>query len=317
MLGHSPANIAFGHYGVNMFFVISGFLITTLLVREKEKYGKISYPKFFMRRLLRIFPLYYLTLAIYCILVLALESDIVRAESFWDNLPYFVTYTSNFFVDLEGRGTIFYFAWSLATEEQFYIFWPLCLVFLSNNRALYLMASIVLLKGISETGLFPPTLTSILYKIPYTICLGSSLAILIAVKKYYERLSFLFNFSQSPIVYLAILSAVFLAGDTILLKTLPVLMTLLVCSVILNSEFFGKSLFTSKFFVSFGKVSYGMYLFHMIVSNVVRKAAILTGLDLGPITYFLATIFITYLVAWVSFNTFEKFFLQLKVKHAV
>ena len=82
MLSHSPKNIAFGRYGVNMFFVISGFLITTLLLKEKEKYKKISYPKFFMRRVLRIFPLYYLTIAVYCILVKFLNQMYLKPKIF-------------------------------------------------------------------------------------------------------------------------------------------------------------------------------------------------------------------------------------------
>lgn len=113
-----------GHHGVTLFFAISGFLITTLLLREKQRLGDISLRKFYMRRSLRIFPLYYTVLLIYIALVAAMERGTHAGREFWGNLPAYATYTSNWFVDLKGERVIFYFAWSLATEEQFYLVWP-------------------------------------------------------------------------------------------------------------------------------------------------------------------------------------------------
>src|ERR1019366_10367174 len=111
---------------------ISGFLITTLLLREKSEFGKISLKKFYLRRTLRIFPAYYLTLGLFliaCIVPPALRGEPLTI--YLHNLPSFITYTSNWFVYPGGATVggqpgrvIFVAAWSLATEEQFYLFWP-------------------------------------------------------------------------------------------------------------------------------------------------------------------------------------------------
>lgn len=95
--------------GVSLFFAISGFLITTLLLRERDGRGDISLTGFYVRRSLRIFPLYYAVLGLYILLVFFTERDARVRSEFFHHLPAFLTYTSNWFVSLEGR-VIFYFA---------------------------------------------------------------------------------------------------------------------------------------------------------------------------------------------------------------
>lgn len=73
--------------------MISGFLITTLLLREREKFGRISLRYFYIRRALRIWPLYYATAALYVAVVLIFERGTGRAASFFHYLPAFLTYT--------------------------------------------------------------------------------------------------------------------------------------------------------------------------------------------------------------------------------
>ena len=108
--------------GVSLFFVVSGFLITTLLPRERSATGNISLKSFYLRRTLRIFLVYYSILGLYVILVLERHTE--PGAQFWYNLPFFATYTSNWFVPANSDRIFFLFAWSLATEEQFYLFWP-------------------------------------------------------------------------------------------------------------------------------------------------------------------------------------------------
>src|SRR3954465_11721542 len=94
--GHDMLSIAArGAEGVTLFFAISGFLITTLLLRE----GTIDLKGFYWRRTLRIFPLYYTVLAAYVVLTLLFEHG-ERGREFFQNLPWFLTYTSNLFIDL-------------------------------------------------------------------------------------------------------------------------------------------------------------------------------------------------------------------------
>ena len=136
-----------GASGVGLFFVLSGFLITTLLLREESATGGINLRDFYVRRTLRIFPLYYAVLGLYTVLVLLLEHN-AAGRLFINNLPYYITYTSNWFVDLivneDGqRRVIFVFAWSLATEEQFYLFWPSIMKFFRRRTAIVILLSVM------------------------------------------------------------------------------------------------------------------------------------------------------------------------------
>src|SRR5271165_2592790 len=96
-----------GFYGVQVFFVVSGFLITTLLLREKERYGTISLRDFYIRRALRIWPLYYAVNA------LVFERGTQRAASFLHYLPSFATFTYTWFISENWPGGMFNLAWTL------------------------------------------------------------------------------------------------------------------------------------------------------------------------------------------------------------
>ncbi|WIB43284.1 acyltransferase [Curtobacterium sp. MCLR17_058] len=107
-----------GYTGVTIFFVLSGYLITTLLLREQDKYRRVSLKGFYIRRVFRILPLYYLVLAVNVVAVYAgLGQD---PGDFAHRLVLFLTYLNEF----ASPGT-FGHSWSLAIEEKFYLVWPL------------------------------------------------------------------------------------------------------------------------------------------------------------------------------------------------
>jgi peptidoglycan/LPS O-acetylase OafA/YrhL len=107
-----------GQLGVDLFFVVSGFLIVTLLLRERDRDGAISLPRFYLRRALRIFPLYYLALAGYYAIAVWRGGELYDAVA--ADLPYAAVYVANW-VPLHSLLVI---TWSLAAEEQFYLLWP-------------------------------------------------------------------------------------------------------------------------------------------------------------------------------------------------
>jgi peptidoglycan/LPS O-acetylase OafA/YrhL len=109
-----------GNVGVTIFFVISGFIITTLLLREADKRGHVRIGAFYARRAFRILPVYYLVLLAYIVLVGVLKWQ-PGADDLWKALPYFATYQNDFAHSDSG----FSITWSLAIEEKFYLFWPL------------------------------------------------------------------------------------------------------------------------------------------------------------------------------------------------
>jgi len=123
--------------GVIIFFVISGYLITTLLLQEVATTGRIHLLKFYFRRTLRIFPPYYTLILVLLLL------------RWWQLIPlsnhdvlHAVTYTSNYFAP---QGWYLGHTWSLAVEEQFYLLWPAALLWLGKRRAMLIAASLLLI----------------------------------------------------------------------------------------------------------------------------------------------------------------------------
>jgi peptidoglycan/LPS O-acetylase OafA/YrhL len=114
-LDRAPRWLVAGHYGVDVFFVISGFLIGFILMKEYEERGAIDVRRFYARRFLRLMPAYFASLAIYCLAV-GVNCDMV-----WSNLIYV-----NNFVALTRQAMPW--TWSLAIEEQFYLAFPLFLL---------------------------------------------------------------------------------------------------------------------------------------------------------------------------------------------
>jgi len=124
-----------GDLGVRVFFVISGFLITTLLLREGKKYGSISLGHFYTRRCFRILPPCYFYIAVIGLIVffggLALEAK---------EFLYAVTYTMNY---SREHGWQMGHLWSLAVEEQFYFIWPAVMAFSGPKRSMYFAFAVI------------------------------------------------------------------------------------------------------------------------------------------------------------------------------
>ena len=117
----------FGWTGVDLFFVLSGFLISTELFKELSKTRTISLKNFFIKRSFRILPAYLLVVGIYFLIPAYREREALPP------LWRFLTFTQNFGLDLRQTGT-FSHAWSLCVEEQFYLLLPLALLFIFRSR---------------------------------------------------------------------------------------------------------------------------------------------------------------------------------------
>ena len=137
-----------GSFGVRVFFVISGFLITGLLLKEVEKTGSISLPRFYFRRTLRIFPAYY-----FFVLVVAIAALFGVAEIKQGDLVAALTYTMNYHWT---NGWDLGHAWSLAVEEQFYLLWPAALFLGGVRRGLWVALAFVLLAPVIRIALLIP-----------------------------------------------------------------------------------------------------------------------------------------------------------------
>lgn len=303
-----------GYMGVDFFFAISGFLITTLLLREQRRTGDISLRKFYVRRCLRIFPVYYAVLGVYVVLVALTRSGTEEGRQFWENLPSFLTYTSNWFVDLDPAHSVtFYFAWSLAAEEQFYLLWPPILVALVirwPGKIVPPLVALTVLITVSQVALAVGDPSHLAWRIiaspPLPILLGAGFAVVLNnVRGFGLAAPVLGRSMSAPIVFVAL-------GLTLVLDAphpaIQVAMVLAVVSVCMFEGTPMHRLLEFRPLAFIGVISYGMYLMHMLCANAARK---LVHQEYG-IALFIVTTIATVVVAYISFRYFERPILRYK-----
>jgi len=133
-----PGAWVLGHFGVTAFFVISGFLITLLMIRERRKTGSISVKRFYQRRALRILPAYAVLLVVVGILSAYLHHPIDRRS--WIGV---LTYTSCFMT--LSMAPVLAHTWSLSVEEHFYFVWPLLFRMCRPKIAISVLVGFVLI----------------------------------------------------------------------------------------------------------------------------------------------------------------------------
>jgi peptidoglycan/LPS O-acetylase OafA/YrhL len=145
-------HLAVGELGVRVFFVISGFLITNLLLSEAAATGRIHVGRFYLRRTFRIFPPYYAFILALAVAALARWIELAPGD-----LLHTLTYTSNYHV---ARSWNVGHTWSLSVEEQFYLLWPALLVLLGGRRAIWVAALFVLAAPLVRLGLWELTVSA-------------------------------------------------------------------------------------------------------------------------------------------------------------
>lgn len=261
------------HYGANgvvLFFVLSGFLITNILIHQKEEanFSLLNGLKtFYIRRSLRIFPIYYLVIILLIIIVpYAVNSYI----------PWLVTYQYNNHIFFNGWQAPSYIQhlWTLSIEEQFYLIWPIILFSFSIHRAKYFIIATLLLSMIT---------IALLYKIDpnrsygsFTLSSFSGLSIgsLLAFIRYNkQRIPFrkqLFIIILICIIYLYSPYLHFTGKSflTVFIPTFALLSVLIIDKAIDGYKGIIGNILEAKPLVLIGKISYGLYLYHMFVPHI-------------------------------------------------
>jgi peptidoglycan/LPS O-acetylase OafA/YrhL len=249
VLAHIP-----GWLGVDCFFVISGFLITTLLFREERKTGSIDVRAFYTRRFFRIIPIYALILAVY-VLLCSLNAD--KWAEIKHALPYYLTFLNEFAADHTPFGT----TWSLGVEEKFYLVWPLLFFVLLRGRNRWLG----LLVLFAATTAMPFRMAHSYFGL---LC-GCSLAGVYSEESRWRSIKFVAGIPSIALILL--ISFVFSLVD------LNLKWVFLFCGVVtilvahlLSAKSWMEKLLSSVAFVWVGKRSYSMYLIHGLVLDVVQ-----------------------------------------------
>jgi peptidoglycan/LPS O-acetylase OafA/YrhL len=307
-----------GNFGVALFFVISGFLITTLLLREEDRHGSIALRAFYARRALRIFPLYYAVLLLYATTVLVFERHSEAGAAFFQNLPYFATYTNNLVIEGEER-VIFYFAWSLAAEEQFYLLWPLLAKHARRALSLAVLGAGVLLAVLYQEDLLPDAALDssfefFLARLMLPIFLG-----VFSAYALHDRRTFavcartLGHPLGAPVIGALIL--LMLANGEAPLSLIHLAFALLVVSSVVRPDHGLHGLLDQPHLRQLGVVSYGVYLLHMLSLNGARRVLDPLGVESG-VALFALTLPLACGAAWLSRRYFESWFLARKTAFA-
>ena len=261
-----------GPAGVDLFFCISGFLITTLLLREKVRTGSVALGAFYLRRALRILPLYYLVLLSYLVFAASLPETMAGRAHFFRTLPLYATFTANWFADFGVLHPIlFSFAWSLCIEEQFYAFWPWFVRFLSARAAILAICAGLLLDYYAEHSLLAGYGRRILTSFAAPIGLGTLLALLLAERRVFDAVYRVLGQVWSAPLALSAVFALLLRPSASLLLFQACLALLVGSCVIVEQH--GLSWLLKARAVSYvGAVSYGLYLLNSTAIGLVRRA---------------------------------------------
>jgi peptidoglycan/LPS O-acetylase OafA/YrhL len=264
-----------GPLGVDLFFAISGFLITTLLLRERRERGTVSVGRFYARRALRIFPAYYLVLGLTALRWWLLGPAGPSRDHFLQSLPYWATYTANWFVDFDvGHPVVFAFAWSLATEEQFYAVWPL--LARAPRWAMPLAATVLLATdlGVEHDVVgtdWPQLARRIAASIASPICMGALLACALDEARGFAVLRRLLGLRASAPVILAVV-AVLVADGRAPLAIMQLAMTLAVGACAVRGDHGLRAVLDARPVRWVGTVSYALYLVHVAAITAVKRA---------------------------------------------
>ncbi|MEQ1891576.1 MAG: acyltransferase [Planctomycetota bacterium] len=298
-----------GGFGANLFFLLSGFLVTTLLVREQKKNGTVALARFRARRAQRLYPLYFTVLFAYVGLVLCVERDGPARDEFLRNVPFFATFTSNLFVGLEGERTIFYFAWSLAAQEQFYLLWPWLVKHARKLGAALaagaLIAASVLTRAGALDALLPEQslVRALALSLMPPLALGALVALALDTRRGYELARRVVGWRGASV---ALFAGALLLWRQPGLGPWPMyaVLTLLATACVVREDHLLARLLKQPALVHVGLVSFGIYLSHMLCHNVVERVLAHLGAGFAPFDFVL-TAALSIAVATLSFRHFE------------
>jgi peptidoglycan/LPS O-acetylase OafA/YrhL len=321
-----------GKMGVSVFFVLSGFLITYLLLAEKQVFGKIDLKAFYMRRILRIWPLYFLVLIFGFIFFPYLQS-LTGGSLHDDSSPiYYFTFLSNFDViriqeHQEYQNLFLTVTWSISIEEQFYILWPLIFFFVkpkAYQTAFYLILAIsgILILFFIDNDFIENFGT---HSAIFDLCVGGLAA-------YYSIRSDKFTgfFRDLPLRYLLI---IYCGGFFILIFrhllfdfaygffVKKILSVLFFTFIILDQNYHKRKrwkLIGSPFISKWGKYTYGLYLLHPIALLIMGKLFVIGHFSKESLymttIYAASGLIISFILAYISYHYFEKYFLKQKAR---
>lgn len=323
---------SFGKVGVDLFFVLSGFLITDILLRTKNDKGFIQ--KFFLRRALRIFPLFYLSVLLYFLLTPFIAQFHIQYEYYSQHKEMVWLHLLNWlyiFHERPEHTLLFNHNWSLSLEEQFYLVWPFIILFIRNSK--HLAVAIVALLCISILSRFTSWYIlgncdqNFLFQYMTRIdglCIGS----LAALWKFINPATVKRNISRLLLCILCFHGTVWITIRLANLQfphyyiigytSISAIFGVVVWHAVESKNKVSAMLLQNTVLKKIGQVSYGLYMFHwpvlMICRAFISTKLLHAGLDNYTKNWIVATtaFAIATGLSFASYSLFEKRLLALK-----
>ncbi len=318
---HIPFVESVGNTAVNLFFVLSGYLITYLLMQEREQTQTISILDFYIRRTLRIWPLYFLIVGTGLfvwphleIMKLANIGNQLLDQHFWEAVVMFVFFLPNYFLNYFGAVPHMAQVWSIGIEEQFYLIWP-WIISRSKNvlRTVFLFILLFnLLRIALKLGGHFHLVDGKFYVPPLT-CL--------AIGGFFSLLHY---YKDRNVLYHWLLKVPFQWATLLLILTLVALgyyqpfihqeMYAFFFGILVLQASSGKWILhlEREPFLFLGRISYGLYMYHPILLVLTINLLIRAGMESRWLLYAL-TYGSTVLVAWLSYRFVEEPFIRKKL----
>lgn len=320
-----------GWIGVSFFFSLTGFLTTYLLLVEKEKLGRIDIKSYQIKRILRIWPLYFIAIIVGYCFYFFISGGFGKNPGEYvldvkQHFPWFLTFLGNWGIALNswGGSRAISELWAVCVDQQFYLLWPFAVLLMKNFRrsiwvSLLLISFSILFRGfLLSTGTGHPQVYVNSLNWLDTFTFGALAAQILFFKPaFFEKFKFLYStFLQIfvmafLIVYLYVLTISNNVGsrvDVWSYSFIGLIATyLIVCGISSNSVL--SIVFKNNFFVKLGKLGYGLYVWHILALEIIFYTIGKSGND-----YFLIFLGLplTVIFAILSSRLIEKPFLHLK-----
>lgn len=335
--------LANGDVGVSFFFVLSGFLITFILLQEKNKNRNISLKKFYIKRILRIWPVYFIALILgFFVLPFFMHALIGNAHlPFIANaplnvLPRYLFFLANFSLAFHGGASVLTdILWSISVEEQFYLVWPFIVAFVPNKYLPRVLIGLIVASSIYKYVYAYDSyiLAYSTFSVMSDLCIGSLLGYIAVCRqdlilKWKTIPKSLILSSYAGILLLVVSRHWYIPAwyahkiiFPLVVSSASLLLAMLFAVVIYEqneaiTSFIkvGNLRIASKL----GKISYGLYSYHMIAVALVLSIASYFAVKLSYssgvvwLSFGVLSLLSTILIAHLSFRYIEKWFLDKK-----
>ncbi|MFT5249449.1 MAG: peptidoglycan/LPS O-acetylase OafA/YrhL [bacterium] len=322
IVSHFNTDWVNGGLGVMIFFVLSGFLITWLLLKESDKKGTVSLKNFYIRRALRIFPAYYLFCFAGILIYIYRGHELIFSE-----VMSALFYYSNYYYGIpigEADSSLFGHTWSLAVEEQFYLLWPFVFVFAKQNtkRLFYISIAIIAIIWVYRALLVIgfDVRQEYLYRAFDTrfdhLMIGCFMAIGLKIAKLNRLIIILTKHSWYPLITLFMLfgnqffHSSYMYTFTLAYMIEPILIVCFLIQCIYFTDVSIWKLLENPIVIFLGSISYPLYLWQQLTIHTAKTMSS----DLPVLLQLLFAIFVTVIFASASYFLVEKQFLKLKHK---